>query len=148
MRRVSLVLGLLLLAVVPAAAGAQDFAYNILPPGQFGGLPGTPANHGTDQIPLYDALTPLRGNVTAADIAKDYKPEDFAPDRRLDGRADDAAGRRPDDPARHLRRAAHLRQDALGPPGAAPAGSRRRTARCSLRSAACRPTRRSPTSRA
>ncbi|MEA2305448.1 MAG: hypothetical protein QOH43_2728 [Solirubrobacteraceae bacterium] len=79
MRRLSLALGLLLLAVLPGSASAKDFSYNILPPGQFGGLPATPATHGTDQIPLYDALTPLRGNVTEADILKNYKPENFAP---------------------------------------------------------------------
>ena len=78
MRR-PLALAVLVLALFPAAAGAEDLAFNILPPGQYGGIPGTPANHGTDQIPLYDALTPLRGNVTAADIARNYKPEDFAP---------------------------------------------------------------------
>src|SRR4030095_2249552 len=37
---------------VAASAGAQDFAYDILPPGQYGGLP-TNA-HSTDQLPLYD----------------------------------------------------------------------------------------------
>jgi acyl-homoserine lactone acylase PvdQ len=62
---------------VVASAGAQDFAYNILPPGQYGGLP-TNA-HSTDQLPLYDSLTPLRGNVSVGDIERLYKPEDFDP---------------------------------------------------------------------
>jgi acyl-homoserine lactone acylase PvdQ len=66
-------------ALAPGAASAKDFSYNIAPAGQFGGIPGTAADHGTDQLPLYDALTPLRGNVTIADIVKDYKPETFAP---------------------------------------------------------------------
>jgi acyl-homoserine lactone acylase PvdQ len=79
MRRLPVLLALLALAAVPSAARAGDFSYNILPPGQFGGLPGTAANHGTDQIPLYDALTPLRGNVGVADILKHYKPESLAP---------------------------------------------------------------------
>jgi acyl-homoserine lactone acylase PvdQ len=54
-----------------------DFAYNILPPGQFGGLPLTV--NSKDQLPLYDALTPLRGNVTEADIKRLFKPENFTP---------------------------------------------------------------------
>ena len=49
----------------------------MLPPGQYGGLP--TEVHSTDQIPLYDGLTPLRGNVTAADIQRFYKPESFTP---------------------------------------------------------------------
>jgi acyl-homoserine lactone acylase PvdQ len=55
----------------------SDRAGYILPPGNYGGLP-TTANS-TDQLPLYSALTPLRGNVTDADIAKDYLPENFKP---------------------------------------------------------------------
>ena len=35
-----------------------------------------------DQLPLYDGLTPLRGNVTDADIDRLFLPEDFKPDRR------------------------------------------------------------------
>ena len=61
----------------PAGAASGDFAYNILPAGQFGGLPVT-ANS-TDQLPLYDSLTPLRGNVTTADIRRLFKPENFRP---------------------------------------------------------------------
>jgi len=67
---------LVLLAVAPAA-GAADTARNILPPGNFGGLP-TTANS-RDQLPLYDALTPLRGNVTNGDIERYFLPEDFKP---------------------------------------------------------------------
>ena len=47
--------------------------FNVLPPGQSGGLPID--EHSTDQIPLYDGLTPLFDNVTAADIEKYFKPE-------------------------------------------------------------------------
>ena len=36
----------------------------ILPPGNYGGLPFT--TNSTDQLPLYDGLTPLRRNVTQA----------------------------------------------------------------------------------
>ncbi len=62
-----------LLAVSPAAALARtDIARNVLPPGEFGGVPTT--SHSTDQIPPYDALTPLRGNVTQSDIFRLFKP--------------------------------------------------------------------------
>jgi acyl-homoserine lactone acylase PvdQ len=54
-----------------------DVARYILPPGNYGGLPTTAHSH--DQLPLYDALTPLRGHVTDADIQRDYLPEDFQP---------------------------------------------------------------------
>ena len=46
-------------------------------PATTAGLP-TTANS-TDQLPLYDALTPLRGHVTDADIDRDFLPENFAP---------------------------------------------------------------------
>jgi acyl-homoserine lactone acylase PvdQ len=75
----SLVLFLFAVLVVPATAlGATDFGrdvYNVLPAGQYGGLPMT--KHSTDQIPLYDGLTPLWDQVTAADIPKYFKPERF-----------------------------------------------------------------------
>lgn len=54
-----------------------DRAYYILPPGNFGGLPSTANSR--DQLPLYDGLTPLRGNVTDADIEELYLREDFQP---------------------------------------------------------------------
>jgi acyl-homoserine lactone acylase PvdQ len=71
-----------LLAVPAGAHGSQppvpgDRARYILPPGNYGGLP-TTANS-LDQLPLYDALTPKRGNVTDADIDQLYLPEDFKP---------------------------------------------------------------------
>jgi acyl-homoserine lactone acylase PvdQ len=75
---------ILIVAVICAAvwaapaAAAVDYsgpAYNILAPGQFGGLPTN--QYSTDQGRLYDALTPLRGHVTAADVAKDYLSEKF-----------------------------------------------------------------------
>src|SRR3954447_19939450 len=49
----------------------------ILPPGNYGGLP--TSTNSRDQLPLYDALTPKRGNVTDADIDQLYLPEDFKP---------------------------------------------------------------------
>ena len=54
-----------------------DRARYILPPGNYGGLPTT--DESRDQLPLYDDLTPLRGNVTDADIDKYFLPEDFKP---------------------------------------------------------------------
>src|SRR5207302_2033613 len=79
MRRLAAVVVALIAGAFAAAASAApaDFAYNILAPGQFGGLPTTP--NSTDQISLYDALTPLRGNVTTSDIQRLYKPENFQP---------------------------------------------------------------------
>ncbi|MGH9232106.1 MAG: penicillin acylase family protein [Acidimicrobiales bacterium] len=73
-------------SVVAAPAGGQpgppgsqpaDRAYYVLPPGNYGGLPTT--DESRDQIPLYDALTPLRGDVTDADIDAHFLPEDFSP---------------------------------------------------------------------
>ena len=69
------VLGLVALAAMPAAAA--DVARYILPPGNFGGIPF--AANSTDQLPLYSGLTPLRDNVTLADIDRFFLPEDFAP---------------------------------------------------------------------
>jgi len=66
-----------ILAVLPRPSAGDDFAYNILPPGQYGGLPTDV--HSTDQILLYDGLTPLRGAVTVDDIQRFYKPENFTP---------------------------------------------------------------------
>jgi hypothetical protein len=48
---------------------------NVLAPGQYGGQQ-TNANS-TDQIPLYDGLTPLGSSVTLADIARFYKSAAF-----------------------------------------------------------------------
>jgi len=71
--------------VAPPAGGqprsgeppAEDRAYYVLPPGNYGGLPTT--DESRDQLPLYDGLTPLRGDVTDADIDAHFLPEDFAP---------------------------------------------------------------------
>ena len=60
------------LSVAPAGARV-DFsgpAFNILAPGEFGGLPASPFS--TDQAQLYDALTPLGGHVTTADLSRYY----------------------------------------------------------------------------
>jgi hypothetical protein len=61
------------IALGAAAAAPGDhalLALNILPPGEGQNLPEL-----TSQIPLYDGLTPLRGNVTTSDLTRFYKPE-------------------------------------------------------------------------
>jgi acyl-homoserine lactone acylase PvdQ len=68
---------LVALVLIPATASAADQAFDILPPGDFGGLP-TTANS-RDQLSLYDGLTPLLGHVTASDIRRFYKPETLGP---------------------------------------------------------------------
>ncbi len=67
-------------APLTTESGSQpvtDRAFYILPPGNYGGLPTN--DDSLDQLPLYDALTPLRGDVTDADIEKYFLPEDFKP---------------------------------------------------------------------
>ena len=58
-------------------AVGEDVARYILPPGNYGGVPFTP--NSTDQLPLYAGLTPLRDNITPADIEAHYLPQDFTP---------------------------------------------------------------------
>ncbi len=61
-----------------AAAPRIDFAavaLNVLPPGEAGDL-GT-RRHSVDQIPLYDGLTPLGGNVSDRDLTRYYKSARF-----------------------------------------------------------------------
>jgi acyl-homoserine lactone acylase PvdQ len=69
------------LALAPAASAApRDFGaltLSILPPGQSGGVPAT--KHSTDQLKLYDALTPLGGNVSLAQVKRLFKPATFKP---------------------------------------------------------------------
>jgi acyl-homoserine lactone acylase PvdQ len=74
-----LVLGAALAGTAAArkGAGGNDVARYILPPGNFGGVPFT-ANS-TDQLPLYSGLTPLRDNITNADINEHFLPENFQP---------------------------------------------------------------------
>lgn len=62
---------------------APNLAFNVLVPGQDGGgttiYKPTVSAHSFDQALLYDALTPLRGNVSLADVQSGnfYKPETF-----------------------------------------------------------------------
>jgi acyl-homoserine lactone acylase PvdQ len=67
-------------AALPSAARADapDFAgqaFDILPPGQAGGLILTPQSK--DQMVLYDNLTPLFDQVTTADLPNYFKPNVF-----------------------------------------------------------------------
>ena len=80
MPRGLVVAALVALLSIPAAGGAakRDYAavaLNVLPPGQSGSLR-FPAN-ASDQIPLYDGLTPRLGNVSARDLTRYFKPERF-----------------------------------------------------------------------
>ena len=101
-------------AVLPAAAaagtgsGGGDTARYILPPGNYGGLPTT--DNSTDQLPLYDGLTPLRGQRHRR---RHRRP---LPARGLRSRSAPTHEEhdRPARPAAHLRRVrrpARLRQD-------------------------------------
>jgi len=56
-------------AATPRDHAAQ--AWNILPPGQAGGVAFT--RNSTDQAALYDSLTPLQDRVTATTLAKTFK---------------------------------------------------------------------------
>jgi hypothetical protein len=63
--------------VDPVEPTLEDRAHYILPPGNYGGLPTT--QNSRDQLPLYDGLTPLRGNITDADIENLFLPANFQP---------------------------------------------------------------------
>jgi acyl-homoserine lactone acylase PvdQ len=61
--------------------GATDFsapgaAFNVDPPGQYGGFPPFPS-YATDQLNLYDSLTPLFDQVTNADLPTHFKENVF-----------------------------------------------------------------------
>lgn len=82
MRRIILALavGALVLAVAGVAAGPPRdhavLALTILPPGENGGF--VFDRNTTDQAKLYDALTPLGGNVTDRDLGRLFKPAPLA----------------------------------------------------------------------
>lgn len=59
------------------ADDAEDRAFYVLPPGNYGGVPTN--DDSLDQLPLYDGLTPLRGDVTDDDIERLFLPMDFEP---------------------------------------------------------------------
>src|SRR5215208_5983068 len=60
------------LGLLPAqAAAARDYtrnAYNVMPPGQAGTA--QPTKNSTDQLRLYDGLTPLGQDVTMRDVRR------------------------------------------------------------------------------
>jgi acyl-homoserine lactone acylase PvdQ len=61
-----------------ATAAPLDFGkqtYTLLPPGQSGALP--PDAHSLDQLPLYDALTPLFGDVGPGDVKRLFRSARF-----------------------------------------------------------------------
>src|SRR5215210_8263377 len=64
--------------VLPATASARDYAgmaRNVVPSGQWGGVPVPP---GADsQAELYDSLTPRFDQVTAEDLNRSFKSEGF-----------------------------------------------------------------------
>lgn len=65
-------------SVAQADVSATDYAQvarNIIPSGEPGGIP-IPAG-ATTQAQMYNALTPLSGHVTAADLFQDFKSEQF-----------------------------------------------------------------------
>jgi acyl-homoserine lactone acylase PvdQ len=62
---------------VTVPADAEDRSWYILPPGNYGGLPAT--ENSLDQLPLYDGLTPLRGDVDDEDIEEQFLAQDFEP---------------------------------------------------------------------
>ena len=72
---IAAVIALLVSAPATLARDYADTARNVLTPGQAGSLPTTP--NSTDQAALYDALTPLFNNVSAADVNRLYKPNVF-----------------------------------------------------------------------
>ena len=71
----ALLLGFSTVAGAEEEGDGHSRLFNVLPPGESGGLPTDV--HSTDQIPLYDGLTPLFDQVRATDIPKYFKPEIF-----------------------------------------------------------------------
>jgi len=63
--------------LAPEQLLAGDTFRYVLPPGNYGGAP--TSEHSLDQLPLYDGLTPRRGNVTERDIEQQFIPADFRP---------------------------------------------------------------------
>src|SRR6188472_1962103 len=73
----------------PAAASADDFAgtaLNIIPSGQWGGVPVPPG--ADEQAKMYDSLTPLFDQVTAPDLLTAFKSERFGVDTAGPGRVE------------------------------------------------------------
>ena len=143
--RLRSVVGLLVVAGfagAPASAAAVDYAQtalNIIPSGQYGGVP--PPSGADTQAKMYDGLTPRFDQVTNAHLLQFFKSERFGVDTAGPG---DAGGRsvpRGDHRPRQVQRSArvrhHLRRRDLGrrldrrrgSRPAAPAGSLQRSGR-------------------
>ena len=81
MTRLAVPLLVLAIAIVPAStafAAPLDFGrqtYMVMPPGQGGSLP--PVDNSLDQLPLYDALTPLFGDVRRRHVKNLFKSARF-----------------------------------------------------------------------
>jgi acyl-homoserine lactone acylase PvdQ len=78
MKRAALLGVVVLLTAIGAQAAAprHDYALlarDVLPPGNYGGI--KLDAHSSDQVKLYDGLTPLFDQVSDADITKDFKAE-------------------------------------------------------------------------
>jgi hypothetical protein len=78
-RRLIAPAALLVALFLPAAAQAasSDISRYVLPPGNYGGIPTSP--NSLDQLSLYSGLTPLRRNVSMADVQRFYLPMNFSP---------------------------------------------------------------------
>ncbi len=132
----SLVVAAVVLAALPAAAAAHwgdghdnsrgDVARYILPPGNFGGIPFT-ANS-TDQLPLYSGLTPLRDNITQADIDQLLPARGLPADRRRRTRSEPAGPACSSSTTPTASRTSTARRARTSP--SAPAGRRHATAAC------------------
>ena len=132
MRAPTVPLGAAVLACALAGpAAAKDYsstARNIIPSGQYGGVPTPKADV---QAKMYDALTPLFDKVTNADLNKDFKSEKLGkagtpgPDDRREGAAQGRAHR-----ARQVQRPPRLRQDPRRRRLGVRLDPRRRTAGC------------------
>jgi acyl-homoserine lactone acylase PvdQ len=73
-----LVLAMSLAAASAVAAAPLDFGrqtYMVMPPGQAGSVP--PSENSLDQLPLYDALTPLFGDVRKRHVENLFKSARF-----------------------------------------------------------------------
>lgn len=74
----AVVVGVLALASAPTALAARDHAgtaRNVLPPGESGSIP--PNRNSTDQLRLYDRLTPLFDRVGGDDVQRLFKSARF-----------------------------------------------------------------------
>ena len=99
-----------LLVFVPSAFAVRDYArtaLNIIPSGQYGGVPVPP--EADRQARMYDGLTPLFDNVGRGDLLRFFKSERLGSEGPGPARCRAPAPGRADHP-RPPQRAAHLRR--------------------------------------